>query len=225
MRVPSLDELRRLTEVPDRRVVYRGVDWSFYEKLVDSIPEGSNIHVDYDGRDVEVMANGPNHEDIKDSLGLLVKLVAIEVDIPCKGMGETTWKRPGLPRGLEADQCFYFDPGKLAAVARFRRSRDVMDYPNPDLAVEVDLSRPEIDRPGIYAALRVAEVWRFGSDRLVIERLTPGGTYEPVEASGFLPLRADEIWRWIMEEDTTDETAWARRLQAWIRRKREEGQD
>ncbi len=31
-RVPSLDELRRLTEVPDRRVVFRGVDWAFYEQ-------------------------------------------------------------------------------------------------------------------------------------------------------------------------------------------------
>ena len=97
-----------------------------------------------------------------------------------------------------------------------------MDYPNPDLAIEVNISRPEIDRPGIYAALRVAEVWRFGSDRLVIERLTPGGTYAPVESSGFLPLRAEEIWHWIMEEDTSDETAWARRLRAEIRRKRED---
>ena len=60
---PSLDELRRLTEVPDRRVVFRGVDWSFYEKLVDSIPEGSNIHVNYDGRDLEIMAKGSDHED------------------------------------------------------------------------------------------------------------------------------------------------------------------
>jgi Uma2 family endonuclease len=219
-RVPSLDELYRLTEVPDRRVVFRGVDWDFYEELVDSLPEGSNIHADYDGRDIEIMGNGPDHEDVKDSLGHLVKVVAEEMDIPCKGMGETTWKRPGLHRGLEADQCYYFDPDKLAAVARFRRSKDVMDYPNPDLAIEVDISRPEIDRPGIYAALRVAEVWRFGSDRLVIERLTPGGTYEPVESRGFLPLRAEEIWHWIMEEDTSDETAWARRLRAEIRRKR-----
>ena len=60
---------------------------------------------------------------------------------------------------------------------------------------------------------------------MIIERLTPGGTYEPVEASGFLPLRAEEIRRWIVEEDTTDESAWARRLRAEIRRKREEGQD
>ena len=32
-RVPSLEELERLTAVPDRRVVFRGVDWAFYERV------------------------------------------------------------------------------------------------------------------------------------------------------------------------------------------------
>jgi hypothetical protein len=50
--VPALEEIERWTEVPDRRVVFRGVDWAFYDRLVDSIPESSNIHVDYDGKDV-----------------------------------------------------------------------------------------------------------------------------------------------------------------------------
>ena len=48
--VPTLAELERLTAVPERRVVYRGVDWSFYEQLVDSIPESSPIRVAYDGK-------------------------------------------------------------------------------------------------------------------------------------------------------------------------------
>jgi Uma2 family endonuclease len=218
--VLSLDELRRLTEVPDRRVVFRGVDWAFYEALVDSIPEGSNIHVDYDGRDVEVMGNGPDHEDLKDSLGQFVKVVASEMEIPCKGMSETTWKRPGLRRGLEADQSYYFHPDKLATVARLRRSKDVTAYPSPDLAIEVDVSRPGVDRAGIYAALNVAEIWRYEDDQVIIERLTPQGTYEAVDASGFLPVHAEEIRRWIVEEDRTDESAWDRRLRAEIRRKR-----
>ncbi len=37
--VPSLDELERLAAVPERRVVIKGVDWTFYERLVDSIPK------------------------------------------------------------------------------------------------------------------------------------------------------------------------------------------
>ena len=70
-RVPSLDELRSLTNIPERRIVFRNVDWAFYDRLVDSIPESSNIHVDYDGNDLEVMGNGPDHEWIAESLGSL----------------------------------------------------------------------------------------------------------------------------------------------------------
>ena len=93
------------------------------------------------------------------------------------------------------------------------------DYPNPDLAIEVDLSPSKIDRPGIYAALRVAEVWRFDGKRreIVIERLTDDGTYQPVDGSGFLPVRAEEVGRWVLEEDSRDGSPWARGLRAWVR--------
>jgi hypothetical protein len=32
------------------------------------------------------------------------------------------------------------------------RSKDESGNPTPDRAIEVDISRPEVDRPGIYAA-------------------------------------------------------------------------
>jgi len=215
--VPSLDEIRRLTAVPERRVVFRDVDWSFYERVVESIPEGSNIHVDYDGRDLEVMGNGPTHEDVKHSLSQFINVIAEELSIPYKGFGETTWTRPEIPRGLESDLCYYFQPEKLAAVARLRGSKGVSGYPNPDLATEVDISRPQVDRPGIYAALGVAEIWRFDGEQVVIERLTAEGKYAAVDASGFLPIRAEEVRRWLVDEDRTDDSAWARRLRADVR--------
>jgi hypothetical protein len=47
--VPSLEDLYRMTGVPDKRVVISDVDWAFYEQLIDSLPPGAHIHVDYDG--------------------------------------------------------------------------------------------------------------------------------------------------------------------------------
>jgi Uma2 family endonuclease len=220
-RVPSLDELYRLTAIPDQRVVFRGVDWDFYDKLLDSIPAGSNIHVDYDGRDLEVMATGREHELARKMLGRVAETTAEELDIPYRPAGQTTWKRPEIARGLEADECYYFLPEKLAAdaAALERHSKDIADYPNPDLAIEVDISRPQVDRAGIYAALAVTEIWRLEGDQVIIERLTPEGKYAPVEASGFLPLRAEEIRHWVVEESWRDLPAWARRLRAEVRRK------
>jgi Uma2 family endonuclease len=215
--VPSLEELEQLTAVPDQRVVFRGVDWAFYDRLVDSIPERSNIHVDYDGRDLELMSKGWKHEDIRGALDQFVKVIAEELAIPCRGLGETTWKRPQLMRGIESDLCYYFQPEKLAMYAQVRGLKDISLCPNPDMAIEVDISRPAVDRQGIYAALRIAEVWRFDGERFVIERLTPNGQYIAVETSLFLPIRAEEIQRWIVEEDLTDASAWARRLRTEIK--------
>ena len=87
----------------------------------------------------------------------------------------------------------------------------------PDLAVEVDISAPNIDRAGIYAALDVAEVWRFVGDQVIIEQLGDDRAYHPVEASAFLPIRTDEVRRWVVEEDSRSELDWARRLRAWVR--------
>jgi hypothetical protein len=62
----------------------------------------------------------------------------------------------------------------------------IADYPNPDLAVEVDISPPEIDRSGIDAALNVPEVWHLGADGAIsIERLGDDGHYTAAQSSGF----------------------------------------
>ena len=81
------------------------------------------------------------------------------------------------------------------------------------------LYTPEIDRPGIYAALRVPELWRFDGEReqVIIERLGNDGSYHSVDESRFLPIRAEEIRRWVVDENSDDESAWAERLHGWAR--------
>ena len=95
-----------------------------------------------------------------------------------------------------------------------RRSRSVADYPNPDLGIEVDISPSRIDRPRIDAALQVTEVWRYEgeTEQVVIERLGEDGSYYAVEASTLLPIRVEEVRRWVIDEDSSDQSAWARRL-------------
>ena len=219
--VPTLEELYQMTSKPDERVVIRGVDWGFYEQLADSISEGCHIHVDYDGKDVEIMSPGLVHDNDKKLLGQLVEAIAQVLGVPYKSAGQTTSKRPDVARGLEADESYFFRTEKLDAVAagKARRSLDIADYPNPDLGIEVDMSPTKIDRPGIYAALKVAEIWRFHGERqqIFIERLEDDATYRTVDRSSFLPVYAAEIRRWVVEEDSHDESAWARRLRAWVR--------
>jgi Uma2 family endonuclease len=203
----------------ETRIAIRDVPWTLYRNLVDSLPENSGIRTAYDGEDLEIMTKGRRHENYSSLFGRLVDVVTEELAIPCSANRETTWKRDEVERGLEADHCYYFRAEKLAAAAASKAlgSNNVADYPNPDMAIEIDISASLVDRPGIYAALRVSEVWRFDGDSLLIERLGPEGRYTPVEASGWLPIRADEVVRWLTEEPSTDESAWARRLRNWVR--------
>ena len=130
--------------------------------------------------------------------------------------GETTWQTK--VRGLQADLSYYFDPGKIqvARDALARKSIDPADYPRPDLAIEIDISDPQIDRPSIYADLGVVEVWRYvNGQKLVIEHLQADGSYAPVESSRFLQIRAVDIFGWLTAEDATRESAWNRRLNQW----------
>jgi Uma2 family endonuclease len=207
------------TSTSEQRITIRGISWDLYDRLSDAIGEDQHVRLTYDGKNLEIMTIGYRHEGLKGLIGRLVNAVTVELDITCTDGGQTTWKRPEIERALEADDCYFFEPDKMTLIAksRARKSNDVADYPNPDLAIEIDLSHSEVDRPGIYAALRVAEVWRFDGETLTFEQLQEDGSYSLVKTSRFLPIRPEEVTRWITDDDVVDKTAWERRLRAWIR--------
>jgi Uma2 family endonuclease len=202
---------------PDKRVVIVDVTWDHYESLVEHMGESRNCRVAFDGKDIEMMTLGPFHERQKSLLDLFIMIVAGELKIERQPMGSTTWKRKKLKRAIESDVCYYFDRAKLAAAAAAAESDNIDVYPNPDLAAEVGISPPKIDRPGIYAALHVQELWRVRNKVVSIEQLGPDGTYVPVARSRFLPVRAEDVTRWIFSEDSSSLVAWEARLRQWVR--------
>ncbi len=133
--------------------------------------------------------------------------------------GSTTWKRKKVKRGVEPDSCFYFKPEKLlaCAAAEAKGSNKVKDYPNPDLAIEVDLSPSKIDRPGIYAALQISELWRLRDKVVSIEHLVSPGAYVAAERSQFLPVRPEDVTRWVFGEYARDPITWKQRMREWVR--------
>lgn len=204
----------------ETRIVFRGVGWGVYDALSAALPDGSPIRMIYDGKDLEILMPSQIHDNFKELLGLFVHETAAAFRIPIAGGGQTTWKRPEIARGLEADNSFYFRPEKFPVVAeaRKRRSMDIADYPNPDMAVEIDISPPAVDREDIYKKLQVAELWYFDGEEVTIEQLGEDGNYRPAEQSRFLPIKPAEIRRWLLEEEALDRTAWLLRLRAWLRR-------
>jgi Uma2 family endonuclease len=207
-----------ITVAGEERHVMRGATWRFYDWLTDALGERAPFRVAYDGKDIEIMTLGLKHEGIRELLNLFVNEVHDGLEIDCLGLGSTTWKRSELERGIEADLCYYFDPAKLEAceAADLLDANDVADYPNPDLAVEVDLSPPKIDRPEIYRALQVAEIWRLRAGIVSIEHLGVDGSYVAAESSRFLHVTPEEVMRWVVKEKSGNRRQWKTRLRKWI---------
>ncbi|OJW23752.1 MAG: hypothetical protein BGO49_00505 [Planctomycetales bacterium 71-10] len=102
---------------------------------------------------MEILVKGPLHEDFRSLLGRFVEEVAGEIGVAFLGLGETTWKRPDVGRGLEADQCFYFDPAKVAAARA---------APGPPPA---PAERPAVRLSGRWSVHRVANLGEMGKNR------------------------------------------------------------
>ncbi len=200
----------------DHRTVFRGVDWHSYNQLSQAAGEGGYILLIYDGKDLEIMVPGNPHEHYKGLLSKIVNAVMTGLDLDHVDCGQTTWRTE--LHGLETDLSYYLDPGKIrvAREALARMSMDSADYPYPDLAIEIDMSPPQVDRPAIYRELGVAEVWRLvRAQELIIEQLGADGSYAPVEQSRFLQLRAEDILPWLNDAANERQDSWNRRLTEW----------
>jgi Uma2 family endonuclease len=124
--------------------------------------------------------------------------------------------REDLRKGLEPDECYYIQ-NELAV-----RGKDVIDLtidPPPDLAIEVDSTSSSMNRMGIYAALRVPEVWRFDRENLTIYSLV-NEEYQPREVSLALPMfDATVLMQFLELSLTMGETSLIRHVRQWVREK------
>lgn len=121
-KVPGRHTHRRPEPVGDpTHVAIRGVEWNVYDLVSSAMREGAAARVNYDGNDLEIMGTSGFHEQTKVIFGLFVHEVATACEVPNAAMSQTTWKRPEVSRGLEADQGYHFDPKKIALVNAMRR--------------------------------------------------------------------------------------------------------
>jgi Uma2 family endonuclease len=90
--------------------------------------------------------------------------------------------------------------------------------PPPDLAIEIDITHSSLDRMGIYAALRVPEVWRCTAKSLRAFRLGPDGRYHPRDASTLVPfVPLGEVFHFLQQGENEDETSLLKRFVSWVR--------
>jgi Uma2 family endonuclease len=197
------------------RLLSHGVSWDDYEAMLRIVGDRP-IRVTYDRGDMEIMSPLWIHGSREDLLGLLVRVITEELDIPIAGAGPVTFKRQDQEKGAEPDRCYYLREN--AERVRVKKRLDMGVDPPPDLIIEMDVTSSSLDRMGIFAALGIPEVWRYDGEDLQFLHLQADGTYRPGESSRNFPsFPVTEAARFLGEAESMDDTAWIKAFRAYVR--------
>ncbi len=200
-----------------QRLILHGISWETYERLLADFENSHAAHFTYDQGGLEIMVLSFEHEKINRLFHSLFEVVAEEMDIDFENAGSTTLKREDLHRGFEPDTCFYVNH---AEHIRGKTHIDLSVDPPPDLVIEIDLSSLSLDKLPSYAAVGVAEVWRYYEKSVEI-LILDSGTYERQEESGVLPGLTDKvISRFIKDGYSMKRTEWVRSIREWVRQQK-----
>jgi Uma2 family endonuclease len=150
--------------------VLHAVPWHAYVALRDTLDE-PGVRMTFLEGELEIMTPGGPHEMWKTLFARLLEAWAEENDVDLEGHGSETFREEARARGLEPDECYSI--GAMMGL--------------PDIAIEVVVSRPLVDKMSVYAALGVPEVWVLRDGAVTIHRLV-GAAYQVRTRSEVLPL-------------------------------------
>jgi Uma2 family endonuclease len=197
-----------------QRLLLHDVTWRDYDTLLHAL-EGHHLRTTYDRGSLEIITLSPEHEGDKNLVRRFIEVLAEECNLSMKNLGSTTQRREDLDRGLEPDECYYFQNWQRM---RGKKRLDLTTDPPPDLVVEIDITQSSLDRMKIYAALGVSEVWRFDGVTLRIYRLNAERSYAECDSSPTFPaLPVKELPRFVRQAETDDDITVLRAIRAWVR--------
>src|SRR6267142_939933 len=189
----------------ETRIVLENISWATYQQLLTELADRSSPRLTYDRGELEIMSPTAKHEDINETIKLLVNLVAMELGPTLRGLGSTTFAREDIEQGFEPDSCFY-----IQAESRIRGKEriDLAVDPVPDIVVEIDNTGSSVNKLRIFAQFCVPEVWRYAGGRVEIFVLTDS-VYVPSKRSMALPFFTDTILRsFVAESLKVDRREW-----------------
>jgi Uma2 family endonuclease len=172
------------------RLILCGIRWHTYQQLAADLGE-QPVRLAYDQGTLEIITPSFEHERLNRLLADIVQAIAFGKDVPIEHAGSTDFNREDVERGFQPDSCFYL--GNNVRVIQGKKRLDVSIDPPPDLVVEVDVTNRSLNKLPLYAAIGVPEVWRFGSEHVILYRRS-GETYQEVHTSVvFEGVTADDV--------------------------------
>ena len=206
-----------LKSIPaEQRTVLYNVSWETFEALLRDTGEGRGSRFAYDCGTLEIMTPLFEHENPKGNFGNFIIALAEELDMEIRNAGSTTLKRNSMTKGIEPDSCYYI---QNEAVIRGKKTLNLEIDPPPDLAIEIDITSSSVNKINIYAALGVAEIWRYDGAVLKFYQLVESEYIEINFSIAFPLISVGDMNRFIQQSKTMGEIALLKSFRAWVRGK------
>jgi Uma2 family endonuclease len=160
-----------LTTVKEQRFTLPGYyTWEQFEAIESLIADAPGLRLVYLDGCVEFMTLSEDHEQIKKLLAIFIELYLFEKGIKFIPVGSATRRDKSKNVLFEPDESYYLGEKKE----------------HPDLAVEVTITSGGIDKLEKYKRLKIAEVWFWENNQLLLYRLREQH-YDQISKSEFLP--------------------------------------
>jgi Uma2 family endonuclease len=154
------------------------------------------------------------HEWAKKMLARLVEALTEELDISIFCLGNTTFRKEALARGIEPDECYYLCE---EFPLHDRAEVNMVIDPPPDLVLEVEISRSVLDRMSIYAALGVPEIWCTDGERIRVYQLQMDRYVEVEQSPAFPWLPIAEMADFLQRRGQLSDTKVVKQFREWVR--------
>jgi Uma2 family endonuclease len=200
----------------DAILILKGVTWRAYSRFLRGFEEEPGVRLIYEKGTLEIWAPRTGIRWCGRFFGRLVATLTEELQLPVLGGGSTTLRCRTRRCGIEADECFWIENTHRMGG---RLDLDLQRDPPPDLAIEAEARHGYLDRPAIYGALRVPELWRLEGDVLGFFVLEPDGKYRNSTHSKAFPTvtPADLVPYLERARREADENPIIRDIRKWVR--------
>ena len=208
------------TAIPgETRVLLENITWQTFKTMLAEMGSERANKISYRQGNIEVMTPLKLHESSNRLIEVFVGVLCEELGLEVNRVGSLTLTRDDLEYGAEPDSSYYIQNELLV---REKENIDLAFDPPPDLVLEVEYSRPKIDKFKLYAAMGIPEFWRYNGTTLRVYILENGQYSETQTSPTFAVIPIKEIPRFIEESKKIGQIAVTRAFRTWVKLKASE---
>ncbi|WP_416667253.1 Uma2 family endonuclease [Egbenema bharatensis] len=206
----------------EQRVVLSNVSWTQFEELLQELGIERQARLTYRRGQLELMTPIPEHDRCHKLLESFIMVLVDEFSLPVTEVAPVLLTHVEMGYASEPDACYYF---REEPALKNQTEIDLTRLPAPDLVVEVALTKSNIEKLPIYAALGIPEVWRYITTagekvlegKLLIYQLQDGQYQQTPTSRQFSSVNHDRITLFIEHSDSMSLATAIKMLRAWVK--------